>query len=63
MNKQPKFKIGDWVYHVAPESDKGLILDIKYVYSSGKFEYLVSLGWADEKIVWEEELSANKTFL
>lgn len=62
IDVNPKFNIMDTVYHICPESDPGVILNIKYDFGAGRYEYLVAIGWGEERIVWESELSRSKTF-
>lgn len=57
-----RFEIGDEVYHVTPESDKGVIVEINYVYSSGKYLYTVATSWNQEFICSEHELTDTKKF-
>jgi len=57
-----RFNIGDEVYHITPESDKGVIVEINYVFSTDKCLYTVATGWNTEFICSEHELTFNKTF-
>jgi hypothetical protein len=41
---ETKFDIGDLVYHVTPDSDKGIILDIQYFACSKITRYYVAFG-------------------
>lgn len=56
----PKYSINDEVFHILPETDKGLILDIEYRVSTREIRYLVSLGWQTEVWALEKELSREK---
>lgn len=59
----PKFNIGDAVYHVTPDSDKGIVINIKYEYLTSLHEYQVAFS-ADTESIWyyEHELTTTKTF-
>jgi hypothetical protein len=57
-----RFNIGDEVYHVTPESDKGVVTEINYVFSSNKYVYTVSTSWSTEFICSEHELTENKMY-
>ncbi|PKP11966.1 MAG: hypothetical protein CVU09_00260 [Bacteroidetes bacterium HGW-Bacteroidetes-4] len=59
----PKYNIGDWVYHITPDSPKGYILDITYHFLGNHFEYLVSFA-PESASMWyyEHELQKSKTF-
>jgi len=57
-----RFEIGDEVYHVTPESDKGVIVEINFVFSTNKFLYTVATGWNTEFICAEHELTDSKKF-
>jgi heat shock protein HspQ len=61
--KPPKFNIGSTVYHITPESDRGVVIDIKYSYLTNMNEYQVAFSF-DKESLWyyEHELSNNKTF-
>lgn len=58
------FEIGDYVYHIIPEGDKGVIIDISYSKRSKMVKYNVVYGRGVGDDIWccEEELSTNKTF-
>lgn len=58
-----KFNIGDEVYHITPESDKGVVLDASYSLLYDKWEYKVTFGVKDNDYWYHEhELQTNKTF-
>lgn len=58
-----KFDIGERVFHITPESDCGVVIDIKYSYLTGLHEYLVTFGAHSESLwYYEHELSKNKVF-
>lgn len=60
--RPPKFKIGEVVYHVTPDSPKGFILNAKYDLLDDKWEYEVAFGIQEALIYHEHELQLNKTF-
>tara|TARA_R110002124_G_scaffold281430_1_gene455737 strand:- start:90653 stop:90790 length:138 start_codon:yes stop_codon:yes gene_type:complete len=43
--KSTKFKIGQKIFHVTPDSEEGIITNIIYYYRSEKIVYEVSVGW------------------
>lgn len=60
---KPKFKIGQKVYHVTPDSDQGVILDCIYYLRSDRWMYMVTFGPDKNPIeYYEDELSTSKTF-
>jgi len=60
----PKFEIGAWVYHILPESPKGLVTDITYRHSNGKYFYEVTFDPQVRASICEEfELSTEKTLI
>ena len=60
--KEPKFKIGQIVYHITPESEQGVITDINYSYASGLYKYLVSISFSKSDWCNEVELSEYKIY-
>ena len=62
--RKPIFNILDRVYHITPESPQGIVIDIRYTYSTGVHEYQVAFS-ADSQSLWYlgHELSATKTFV
>ena len=58
----PKYNIYDRLFHVLPESEQGLVLDINYNVKSREVWYLISLGFNNGIWVREVELSLTKTF-
>lgn len=58
----PKFSIGDEVFHITPESPKGVVLDARYCLLARQWEYLVTYGYKDECICKQMELSKSKAF-
>lgn len=59
---RPMYKEGQQVYHIAPESGKGTIIDWVYRSSSGLIYYTVALGFDQEAICLESEISLTPTF-
>lgn len=57
-----KYKIGQKVYHIIPDSPEGVITDIRFSFCNNRPAYLVSLGFSDECICEEHELSETKNF-
>lgn len=66
MNKisiEHKYDISDEVYHVTPESPKGIIIEWRYYRGSNEVYYLVSIGYGQEHWCIEKELSFEKTVI
>lgn len=62
--KEPKYNISDKVYHITPESDCGVVINIKYDYLTKQHEYQVSFSPHTESLwYYEHELSVNKLFV
>ena len=57
-----KFVIGQEVYHVTPDSPKGVILEIRHYQSDNSFEYLIAWGHVESGWCMEKELTLNKKF-
>ena len=57
-----KFNLGDEVYHVTPDSPKGVVLEIKHYHSTDSFEYLIAWGHMESSWALESELNYNKAF-
>lgn len=57
-----KYKIGQEVYHTTPDSPIGLITDIRFSYCNNRPAYLVSVGFGEEFICEEHELTEDKRF-
>lgn len=61
--KQPKFQIGDVVFHITPESDKGVVLDGCYSLLDDRWQYKVTFGIRDNDYWYDEhELLSTPTF-
>lgn len=61
--RQPKFKIGDVVYHITPGSDKGVVLDATYSLLTNRWLYRVTFGIRDNDYdYYEHELVTTQTF-
>lgn len=57
------FNIGDTVYHISPDSPRGLVLNAYYNLRYREWTYLVNFGLVeDDKVCVEEELSLVKSF-
>lgn len=57
-----RFNIGQEVYHITPESPKGIIIDILYYSESKEVRYAVVWNYNDESICKEIELTEDKTY-
>lgn len=61
--KQPKYNIGDRVFHITPESEQGIVLDAEYSLLHNRWIYIVSFGIRDNSTTYyEHELSLTKTY-
>jgi len=60
--REPKFKIGDIVYHITPDSEPAAIVDIFYSYGGNSFSYVIAKGWSNEFVCKERELTDSKRF-
>lgn len=60
--KKPKFQIGQEVYHITPESDTGVVIEINYSYAFNINTYTVATGWGVQHECAEHELSDSKIF-
>lgn len=58
----PRFQIGQRIFHAAPESEAGIIIDWAYTRSTDMVYYTVALGFNSEIVCREIELSAEKVF-
>ena len=58
----PKYNIGDKVYHITPESREGIILDISYNVVTNQISYLISIEFDTQVWAIEMELSKSKVF-
>lgn len=59
MQEKYKFKKYQMVYHITPESPKGIIIE-RRIYDDGDKEYLISYGFGQASWAFEEELSEDK---
>lgn len=61
--KQPRFNIGDQVFHILPESRPGVVVEIKFVFSTQHLEYMVAFT-EDVASLWymEHELTDTISF-
>lgn len=60
--KEPRFNIGDKVYHVVDKDSEGVITNIVYYYSTGRHDYIVSMGFGDVTQCTEGELTTEKIY-
>ena len=60
--RNPKFQIGDRVYHVTKESEQGVVIDAKFFLRSGNWTYEVSFSPGFECDLYEDEISESKIF-
>ena len=58
--KTPKFKIGDIVYYILPESQPAMIIDIIYRYRTSEFEYLLGTEADGTRWVFDDEISTER---
>ena len=64
MIPDPKFKINQHVYHVTPESPRGVVLDMSYSFYARQYLYLVTFGVENSPLhYYENELSVEKTII
>lgn len=61
-NIKTKFSIGQEVYHITPDSPKGIVIDIAYYFATNEVKYIVAWGHSDESFYREIELTEHKTF-
>lgn len=60
---QPKFNLGDKVYHITPESEQGTVLEATYSLLNNKWNYTVTFGLRDSDYrYYEHELSDTIQF-
>lgn len=59
-----KYKIGQSVYHATPESDKGIIIDIRFSVLTQQITYVIAFGRREEDQIecYEHELTESKIF-
>jgi len=60
--KKSKFNITDTVWHVLPDGDRGVIIDIRYYFLHDYYEYFVTFGVGRTGWFLESELSATRIF-
>lgn len=62
--RQPKFRIGDRVYHVTPESPAGIVTDCKYSLRYNEWGYDVTFDYLHESLTYyEDELTLEKVIV
>ena len=61
---EPKYKIDQEIYHITPESTKGIIVDINYNVRTNQISYNVLFGRGMEDNLWcfEYELCESIKF-
>ena len=59
MNNQ-KYNIGDMVYHVLPESRKGIVIDGRYSLLTGIWEYQVAFDSMSASL-WYTDVELSTT--
>lgn len=60
MKIEPKYDITDTVYHITPESEKGIIIDWKYHRIDNEIYYLVATGFGASHWCTQHELTEEK---
>jgi len=61
--KQPKYNIGDMVFHALPESPQGIVIDGRYSLLTGIWEYQVAFDYLVASLWYiEVELSTTKKY-
>ena len=61
--KNPKYEIGERVYHITPESYPGIILDCRFSVRENAWSYIVTFGPEKESLqYYEDELTQSKIF-
>lgn len=58
----PKFAIGNTVFHVLPDGERGVILDIAYHYLLNYHTYQVTFGIGRTEWCYESEISLTRKF-
>lgn len=59
-----KYSIGNEIFYITPDSDKGIIIDISYSMRHREVKYEVVFGRQSSDCVWcyEDEITETKTF-
>lgn len=60
--KEPKFSIGERVYHLTRDSDEGIVTDITYHLRYDCFIYSVTFVPGASVDMYEDEISKTKFF-
>ncbi len=61
--KEPKYNIGDRVYHVTKDSDEGVVINATYSLRNCEWTYSVTFMPLDGGVqMYENELSESKYF-
>lgn len=61
MANNPKFSIGDKVYHVTPDSPQGVVYDVLYSYRYNHYTYVITWAIGENTENVEDMLSSNKS--
>lgn len=63
MEAKLRYRIGEYAYHISPESPKGVVVNARYDLSVERWEYLVTFGLdIEERWYMEHELSPHKIY-
>jgi len=62
MINNPKYAIGDRIYHITKESDEGVIVDATYSLRFRSWQYVVTFKAGDSCSLYEDEISLTKIF-
>jgi hypothetical protein len=61
--KERRYNINNTVFHITPESPKGVVINARFDLLTGKWEYLVTFGLdIEERWYNEHELSEHKIY-
>lgn len=61
--REPKYLINDRVYHILPDSESGVVINISYLFAERMYKYQVAFC-ATEESLWyfEHELTTTKNY-
>jgi len=60
---EPKYQIGQKIWHKTPDSEQGIIIDIIYYVNTQQIKYCVAIGFNNEVWCLEKELSDEKIII
>jgi hypothetical protein len=61
--RNPKYQIGERVYHITPESETGIVLDARFSLRENAWSYIVTFGPdKDSLLYYEDELTTSRIF-